>query len=216
MHTILCSNNGMSFEDNPNINNILLGKLDECTIRGILDIWAENSFILFEGGEDVDPSLYGEKNFYSGCDINRDRRELWLLNQAIERNIPFMGICRGHQFLNVAHGGTLYQDLHKQYKGRHSSTHAVALTEYAKTINFDKLMRTYPGAENFAKLFGVNSLHHQGVKDVNPYAVVLANHADGLVEGLAYERGISVQWHPEFLNHYDFVDYMFDNYVGKR
>ena len=75
--------------------------------------------IVFTGGADIHPSIYGEKNTHSHCNIGRDKREIFVYRMAKKWNIKMFGICRGHQFLNALTGGKLIQDLHS-FKKAHS------------------------------------------------------------------------------------------------
>lgn len=156
--------------------------------------------LLLTGGQDVEPARYGEPPLLpSGeyCPL-RDAMEERLLTLALERDLPVLGICRGLQFLNVALGGSLYQDLPTQHPGGaahcqrppyHVPAHAVAV------------LRDTP----LADLLGdgplqVNSYHHQAVKALSPQLRPMAISEDGLVEGawMPGKRFVwAVQWHPE-------------------
>ena len=140
--------------------------------------------ILFGGGEDVDPSLYEEPTRYSSVHVDRGRDdfEFALLDGALDRRLPILGICRGIQMINVKFGGTLYQDLtrdnaaqmqHKQAGSRTETTHAVTLTEPAS-----RLARAFQGSCR------VNSLHHQAIKHVGRGLKKTAYSEDGLVEAV--------------------------------
>ena len=135
--------------------------------------------ILIPGGPDVDPFLYGEE-------------------PAREAHKPILCVCRGIQVLNVAFGGTLYQDLPSQLPEslRHSQI-PVDRREPTHTVDVEKdsyLFRAY-GKETIR----VNSFHHQAVKDVAPGFTVSARARDGLVEAIEIceEHILGVQWHPE-------------------
>jgi putative glutamine amidotransferase len=155
--------------------------------------------LLLTGGADVDPSLYGEKR-RPGTDRpnkERDQHELGLLRRALERDIPVLCICRGHQLLNVALGGALLQDIqsdgHKWLADSTSSWHEVTLDGPPS-----RLAAVYgPG-----RTLRVNSRHHQGVtpdRVAAPLGVV-ARSPDGFVEAVeATDRRwvMGVQWHPE-------------------
>jgi putative glutamine amidotransferase len=181
--------------------------------RAVLEGYKGNAFILFEGGADVNPSRYGEENRHSYYDNYKDEHEFELFNMALELEIPMLGICRGHQLMNVASGGTLWQDIRTERNENHRGSHFVQL--FNNNDSFQKLMSSYiKGDEgNFAF---VNSLHHQGVKDIAPEATLVAVHKDGLIEALRYPFGISVQWHPELMRHNDFVPFMFEEFVHAK
>jgi len=157
--------------------------------------------ILFTGGEDVDPELYGERIKYGNVKINRARDdfERALLDAGVESRLPVLGICRGIQLINVRFGGTLYQDLksdtaleldHKQPGSRSEPSHSVTVTEP------DSLLHGI-----FTGLCRVNSLHHQAIKRLGRGLKVTAHSEDGLVEAVELAGGypffLAVQWHPE-------------------
>ncbi|WP_369282321.1 gamma-glutamyl-gamma-aminobutyrate hydrolase family protein [Oscillibacter sp. GMB15532] len=158
--------------------------------------------LLIPGGADVTPTLYGEDSVPQVTYMleDQDRLELALIHLASERQMPIFGICRGIQLLNVAFGGTLYQDIPSQCPGcighsqdvstRSQMTHRVQLVP-------GSLMEQLLGAE---PLF-VNSYHHQAIKELAPGFSVSACAADGVVEAFENEaRHIyAVQWHPEEL-----------------
>ena len=157
--------------------------------------------ILFTGGHDVSPELYGEA-LRPLCDIpcpQRDTLEAALFRLAMEDGKPMLGICRGLQFLNAMLGGTLYQDLPTEHPGSvaHTMTqpynrpcHSVALAE-------DGLLRRLTGQDTL----GVNSCHHQGICCLAPALQAEACAPDGLVEAVVcpdHPFLLAVQWHPEF------------------
>jgi putative glutamine amidotransferase len=160
--------------------------------------------VLFSGGGDMAPERYGSQPHprVDGVDEDRDREELALYAQVLNEGKPFLGICRGIQVLNVAMGGTLYEDIldqhpraikHDQYPNipRDYLAHAVQITEETR----------------LAKILGkpiveVNSLHHQGIRRLAPGLKASAHAPDGIVEGVevpGHPFGLAVQWHPEHL-----------------
>lgn len=157
--------------------------------------------LLLIGGEDFHPSYYNEESLPDVNEIDsiRDIYDLSLIKIATDRNVPVLGICRGEQGLNVAFGGTLYQDIPTQYKNNtvdHRQTEAFDIGTHLVSINRDS---------ELAKTLGVteiktNTNHHQAVKKVAPGFRAVAHTADGIVEAIeAYpDRNImGIQWHPE-------------------
>ena len=156
--------------------------------------------ILFTGGHDVSPAIYGEEPMkcVSSCKM-RDDMEGIVLEKVIEINKPLLGICRGIQFINAYLGGTLYQDIKTQYPSD---------TEHHQEAPYDVPVHAVDIEED-SPLYGclksrrieVNSYHHQAVKDLAPGLKVMARSEDGLTEGL-YMPGHpflwAIQWHPEF------------------
>lgn len=159
--------------------------------------------LLLTGGDDVDPTYYGEKKLNSTVliDVVRDTFDLSLARLASNMNIPILGICRGMQVLNIAFGGTLYQDLPTQKKSQ---------IQHKPTTKRDKVCQTtsiFAGTK-LAELLGVsdtlaiNSYHHQSVKKVATEFKISAVAPDGVIEGMEaypYRRILAVQWHPEAL-----------------
>ena len=155
--------------------------------------------LILPGGGDIDPANYGEgksaENLY-GIRPEADLFEIALVREAAARKLPVLGICRGLQVINVAMGGTLHQDLpeHPQdLMGRAFSGH------YRTRIEPDTRLHHVVGTTELV----VNSLHHQGVKDVGEGLTVAASAADGVVESLEpidpdWDM-LAVQWHPECL-----------------
>ena len=153
--------------------------------------------LLFPGGADVSPLLYGEEPVPELEDVfpELDDHQIALAHMGRERGIPMLGICRGMQVLNVAFGGTLHQHLesgtlqHVQKTQRHVAGHSVDLAE-------DGLLARIFGRSSI----GTNSFHHQAVKDLAPGFEVNARARDGVIEGFERTDGsfiLGVQWHPE-------------------
>lgn len=152
--------------------------------------------LLLTGGIDVDPALYGETPQPEVDETNRarDEFEIGLLRDALERDLPVFAICRGHQLLNVAMGGSLLQHIESR---AHEDVELESAQHDATLVGGTKLHGVY-GVE---RLY-VNSRHHQAVtpERVAPGLVVSATTDDGLVEGLESQSHtwvVSVQWHPE-------------------
>jgi putative glutamine amidotransferase len=158
--------------------------------------------LLFTGGEDVAPAYYGEPQD-PRCqepDRERDLFEIHLARAAFPRRMPILGICRGLQLLNVAAGGTLYQDI--QCRPGTRAYHAASAADRQKPIH---AVRIRPGTRLHAIMgvteSSVTSTHHQFVKDLAPgFRVTAESQEDGIVEGIeqpAHPFLVAVQWHPE-------------------
>ncbi|MDR1556679.1 MAG: gamma-glutamyl-gamma-aminobutyrate hydrolase family protein [Tannerellaceae bacterium] len=174
---------------------------DVSILRGIT---AHLDGLIITGGKDVNPLWYKEEPIRQLEEVDplRDEYELKLIKLATDRNIPLLGICRGEQLINVAFGGTLYQDIPSQRTGVNSVKHVQKMPgEYAShfvSVAADSQLGAIIGA---GKL-GVNTFHHQAVKDVAPGFRAVAYSTDSVVEAIEAwpERPVSgVQWHPEAL-----------------
>ena len=160
--------------------------------------------LLFTGGEDVAPAYYREP-LDERCqepDGERDLFEIHLARAAMARRVPILGICRGLQVLNVAAGGTLYQDIACRPGTR--GYHAGSLPDRQRPVHG---VRVEPGSRLHA-IMGVTesqvtSTHHQFVKDLAPgFRVGAESVEDGIVEGIEHPDDpflVAVQWHPERL-----------------
>jgi putative glutamine amidotransferase len=157
--------------------------------------------LLFSGGQDIDPSFYGEKPspFLESVLLKRDHYELALIRIAFKQKKPILGICRGMQLINVAFGGTLYQDLphhfpkptvsHNQEPPWETPTHEVTIlpnTKLHSLIQTPSLL--------------TNSIHHQAVKDLATGFQVSAHSSDGVIEAIERPGILGVQWHPEMMS----------------
>jgi putative glutamine amidotransferase len=142
--------------------------------------------LLAGGGPDLDPVLYGAPPKYSwGVRPQRDLQVTVVLRCALNRRIPFLGLCRGAQLLNVMQGGRLYQDLAIERGCGHSPTHAV---------------RIKPAVQQyFSRNSVINCSHHQGVRHLGRHLTVIARAHDGLPEAWWMPGAIRVQFHPETL-----------------
>jgi microsomal dipeptidase-like Zn-dependent dipeptidase/gamma-glutamyl-gamma-aminobutyrate hydrolase PuuD len=157
--------------------------------------------LIVSGGGDVYAPLFGEALHPTVTDyhIDRDRYDLALVHLATDRQMPVLGICRGHQVINVAFGGTLIQDIPSQIpdsKIVHSQTEARDVATHSVRIN--------PGSKLYQIVqqndLAVNSFHHQAVKAVAQGFRAVAFSEDGIVEAIESEEEkaiLGVQWHPE-------------------
>jgi putative glutamine amidotransferase len=174
---------------------------DEDALRAAYEVCAG---ILIPGGVDMDPATYGETPHekLGRIDPARDRVELQLTRWAVEDRKPLLGLCRGLQVINVAAGGSLYQDLDAQLEGaikhdyfptygfeRDHLSHKVAVAPTSR-------LRSLVDLEQLP----VNSMHHQGVKELGSGLRACAFASDGLIEAVEATSGhwmVGVQWHPE-------------------
>lgn len=163
--------------------------------------------VFITGGVDVDPARYGEAKtpLCGATDPDRDAVEIALIRHATDRGLPVLAVCRGLQILNVAFGGTLYQDVQAQVpaalKHDYFPTPQQPSRKYLAhdvTVRRDSRLGDILGET----LVPVNSMHHQAVKDLAPPLAATAYAPDGIVEGVeGVGTGylVGVQWHPEEL-----------------
>ena len=161
---------------------------------------------LFTGGHDVSPSFYREEvsDNCGECCPMRDEMETILLPMVLEQGKPVLGICRGLQLINVALGGSLYQDLPTQHP---SSVCHRQPAPYDQPIHLVELIPNTPLQKCLGKdELPVNSCHHQGIKKLASGLQPMAYAKDGLVEAV-WKPGSrfvwAVQWHPEFSHKVD-------------
>jgi putative glutamine amidotransferase len=163
--------------------------------------------VFITGGVDVDPSRYGEaKSPLCGTtDPDRDAVEIALLHYALDRGLPIFAVCRGIQILNVACGGTLYQDVRAQVPA--ALKHDYFPTPEQPSRRFLAHDVTVKPGSHLSRILGeavvpVNSMHHQAIKDLAPNLTPTAYAPDGIIEGVEGTDSrylIAVQWHPEEL-----------------
>ena len=156
--------------------------------------------LLLSGGGDIAPARFDQESAKNlgNVDLARDAMEFLVLERALERNIPILGICRGIQTLNVGLGGTLYQDLASQSASnlKHADNPYRSPTVHKVKIDPDNLLSEIIGE----KEIWVNSLHHQAVKGPGRGLKAIAKSSDGIIEGVVSDSGVfilGVQWHPE-------------------
>ena len=157
--------------------------------------------LILSGGHDISPYNYGQEPSQKIGETfpERDTYEIILLEESKKRNIPILGICRGFQLINVAAGGTLYQDLSlipgnilKHFQGSKPTlkTHMIKIEENSVISSI------------FGKETMVNSFHHQVINKVANDFIVVAKASDGVVEAIehkTYKFLVAVQWRPEML-----------------
>ncbi|MCH9277038.1 gamma-glutamyl-gamma-aminobutyrate hydrolase family protein [Bifidobacterium amazonense] len=156
--------------------------------------------LLLSGGHDVDPALYGRVPIEQCGTIcpQRDAMEGTLLNIALERDMPMLGVCRGLQFMNAALGGTLYQDLPTEHPGPvdHDMKPPYDAVQHQVSILPGTPLHDLLGTDGL----GVNSRHHQAVERLAEPLRPMAVSEDGLIEAawMPSKRFVwGVQWHPE-------------------
>jgi putative glutamine amidotransferase len=188
---------------------------DEDRLRAIYD---RLDGIVFPGGADVAPEEYGEEPIdnLNVIEAPRDRTELTLARWAFADDLPTLGICRGQQLLNVALGGSLYQDLRHQgvTTVEHSDADGRARNALLHRVRLD------PGSR-LAQLIDetsveVNSLHHQAVKVVAAPLKATGTSDDGVIESLESDERrflIAVQWHPEEIDDLPWVQRLFAGFA---
>ncbi|WP_018465573.1 gamma-glutamyl-gamma-aminobutyrate hydrolase family protein [Calidithermus timidus] len=157
--------------------------------------------ILLPGGVDIDPAHFGEDPIPEMGEVSpeRDTLELELARYAAQRRIPLLGICRGIQVINVALGGSLYQDLPAQ--GFKAIQHYQKSESGVLGHSLEQISRS-PLEALFPRRFRVNSYHHQALRDLAPGLRAVAVAPDGVVEAVVLEDHpfyLGVQWHPELL-----------------
>lgn len=172
------------------------------TDDAMLDTYvADMDGFIFSGGMDISPCCYGEDPhpLLGDTSLRYDRCQIPLMQKVIAARKPFLAICRGSQVLNVACGGTLYQD--NSLHGGETLKHVQA-TERG---DYSHLVYLEPG-NTFHRLFGdtvrTNSYHHQSVKDLGQGLMICGRSGDGIVEAIElidYPYGLGIQWHPEMM-----------------
>ncbi len=185
----------------------------------LLQILSHLDGLLFSGGGDMHPHAYGSQPNpkVRGVDEDRDRVEITLLRQARLRDMPVLGICRGLQVINVALGGTLYEDIQEQRPGaiqhqyfglrpRDHRAHPVQVSP--GSLLHELLGQVTPE---------VNSLHHQGIRELAAGLTTTAYAPDGLVEAFEVPGSRftqAVQWHPEWLPEDPAMQALFAHFVA--
>jgi putative glutamine amidotransferase len=171
------------------------------------EIFSHLDGVFITGGVDVDPARYGEPKtpLCGTTDPDRDAVEIALLKHALERNLPVLAVCRGLQILNVACGGTLYQDVTTQVPAALKHDHFPTRENPSRKYLAHDV--TVKANTRLADILGeavvpVNSMHHQAIKDLAPSLAATAYAPDGIIEGVEGTGGqflVAVQWHPEEL-----------------
>jgi putative glutamine amidotransferase len=174
--------------------------------------------ILFSGGADIGLEHFdGEPHPAVEVESARDAIELPLLRAAVDGDRPFLGICRGFQVMNVALGGTLYTHILDQHPNalQHDNAEGRPRTYLAHPVRIEAGTR-------LAEILGlplvqVNSLHHQGIRDLAPTLKATALAPDGLIEGIElpdHRFALAVQWHPEWMTSHEEMRKLFRAFVA--
>lgn len=173
--------------------------------------------ILFSGGGDIGLEHFpGEPHpRIDEVDLARDSIELEFVNAAASDGKPFLGICRGCQVINVALGGTLYTHIPDQFPG--ALDHDYPGNKRTILVHEVKIEEGTQIAEIYGEpIIKVNSLHHQGLKDIAASLRVTGHAPDGLVEAVElpdHPFGLAVQWHPEWLTDQESTRNLFKKFV---
>lgn len=159
--------------------------------------------IIIGGGEDVHPSHYNKMEYIDVCgdiDEYRDTLEFILINFAMEKKVPLLGICRGQQIINVANGGTLIPDI---------PSYITTSINHSEKSKYNHKVGVVPDSwlSEIIKLdtFMINSRHHQAVDEIAPNFKIAAYAPDSIIESIeiknktAHPFATGVQWHPESL-----------------
>ncbi len=171
------------------------------SIEDTVAVFEKCDGLLMTGGHDVSPSLYNEQPQPS-CEATcqeRDVLETALYSKALQLDKPVLGICRGIQLINVLQGGTLYQDLPTEHPSTIDHNMEPPYTDIVHYVSLNKQTPLYELLST--ERLGVNSCHHQAVKELGKDLEVMAESEDGLVEAIRHtEKKFvwAVQWHPEF------------------
>lgn len=154
-----------------------------------MDLVEKSKMVIFPGGQDINPKIYGQEYTHSfGYSDHRDDVEMEILALSLKLGKKILGVCRGHQLINAYLGGDMVQDLYQDLKIRHGGGHElVYLTQESIIRSFFK---------------HVNSIHHQGVTKPGDN-LVATSEFNGVLESCESTDGkiITVQFHPEFMNH---------------
>lgn len=166
------------------------------------------------GGHDINPALYGEESTHtSWFEPIMDERELTITKLLLELQVPVVGICRGHQIITTAAGGTLYQDIWLDDATQGSHRHALV------DVKRDSILaEIFLHSHQFVTKdkLRANSLHHQATKDIPEGWEVAAYSPDGIIESIwnpLMPQVVSVQWHPEMLGQIETILIYLDQFT---
>ncbi|MEW5737286.1 MAG: gamma-glutamyl-gamma-aminobutyrate hydrolase family protein [Myxococcota bacterium] len=173
--------------------------------RAVIDCWLDriSGLVITGGAFDIAPEHYGEtaREGMGPVKAARTTFELALLKAALQRHLPILGVCGGMQLLNVAFGGTLYQDIAREVPAArpHEQSHDRTQPQHPVEVKADTALADCVGKGQLM----VNSTHHQAVRKVGEGLIASAHSPDGLVEAVEQPGPgafvVGVQWHPELM-----------------
>lgn len=177
----------------PNYVDAVVGCGGIADAKYLPEINTDYDGLILCGGNDTDPSYYGEQiDGAVNIDYERDKCEFALVKAFVDAKKPVLGICRGCQLINIFFGGTLYQ--HAETAHKHSSYASYDLIHPVNAIS-NSVAESLYGAD-----FTVNSSHHQAIKNLGcGLKITMTSADDGVAEGIEHTSLpiIAVQWHPE-------------------
>ena len=194
---------------------VIFPSVDPELIPNYLDLF---DGIIFAGGSDVDPTFYGEEPHQElgSTYFKRDLFEVALVKAALEANKALMGICRGMQVINVALGGTVFQDLSEDPRQtlKHSQNATGNFPSHHVNVKQDSRIFNLVGSRPY-----VNSRHHQALNQIGNDLRVTARADDQIpeaIESIDNDRVLAVQWHPEnMFKHYDYSQALFADLIQR-
>ncbi|KIS02659.1 gamma-glutamyl-gamma-aminobutyrate hydrolase family protein [Paucilactobacillus wasatchensis] len=194
---------------------IILPSIDPADAANYIDLF---DGVLMLGGFDVDPTFFNEEphNDLGETYRKRDLFEIALLQASIKAGKAVMGICRGMQVINVALGGTLYQDLSEdpQAKLKHNQQAPGNLPTHHVNVQAGSMLSSLIGERSY-----VNSRHHQALRQLAPTLQTVAKSDDGVVEAVESKMNtqiLGVQWHPEnMFKHNQESQALFTNFIER-
>lgn len=172
-----------------------------CCEEDIIELFEKCDGLLMTGGQDVSPALFNERRHPrcgAACEA-RDIMETVLYKRSVSEDKPVLGICRGIQLINVIEGGTLYQHIPYEYETNVEHVMKPPYTDVVHYVNIEEGTLLYDIIGE--KRSGVNSFHHQAVKNLGNNLKINAISQDGLIEAVQREGNrfiMAVQWHPEY------------------